>query len=130
MKKRAFFWILGILFFASGISAQGVPQGLVDAFKRGSSQALSVFLSNKVELVILNQTSTANKDTVEREMAAFFSRNSVNDFTVNHEGNRNESSFIIGTLNTSSGSYRVNCFFKKVQDKNLIHQIRIDKTNE
>ena len=60
----------------------------------------------------------------------FFAENKVSSFNVNHEGKRDESSFIIGTLGTANGNFRVNCFFRKVQNKYVIHQIRIDKTNE
>ena len=49
---------------------------------------------------------------------------------MNHQGKRDESSFVIGTLTTTKGKFRVNCFLKKVQTQCLIHQIRIDKINE
>ena len=58
------------------------------------------------------------------------SKNKVSGFNVNHQGKRDESSFIIGTLATTRGNFRVNCFLKKVENQYLIHQIRIDKINE
>ena len=60
----------------------------------------------------------------------FFTKNKVSGFNVNHQGKRDESSFVIGTLATTNGNFRVNCFLKKVQNQYLIHQIRIDKINE
>ena len=56
--------------------------------------------------------------------------NKVSGFNVNHQGKRDESSFVIGTLATTNGNFRVNCFLKKVENQYLIHQIRIDKINE
>ena len=66
----------------------------------------------------------------EGTLATFFNSNKVSGFNVNHEGKREESSFIIGTLTTANGNFRVNCFFRRVQNKYFINQIRIDKTNE
>ena len=63
-------------------------------------------------------------------MQEFFTENKVSGFNVNHQGKRDESSFVIGTLATTNGNFRVNCFLKKVQNQYLIHQIRIDKINE
>jgi hypothetical protein len=113
--------------------AQDAPVGVVVAFKRGSSVELAKYLSDNVELIILNRTSNSDKATAEATMHAFFMQNEVSSFNVNHQGRRGESSFVIGTLNTSTGNYRVNCFLKRNQSKYLvhsIHQIRIDKANE
>ena len=110
--------------------AQDVPVGVVVAFKKGNSQELNRYLGDKVDLFIHNRTTNADKQTAEGTMANFFAENKVSSFNVNHEGKRDESSFIIGTLGTANGNFRVNCFFRKVQNKYVIHQIRIDKTNE
>ena len=67
-------------------------------------------------------------DEFSREHTA--TENKVSGFNVNHQGKRDESSFVIGTLATTNGNFRVNCFLKKVQNQYLIHQIRIDKINE
>ena len=63
-------------------------------------------------------------------MQEFFTKNKVSGFNVNHQGKRDESSFVIGTLDNTNGNFRVNCFLKKVQNQYLIHQITIDKINE
>ena len=118
MKKRVLLWIAGLLFSASTLLAQDVPVGVVLAFKKGSSQELNKFLGDKVDLIIQNRSTNADKQAAE------------STFNVNHQGKRDESSFVIGTLTTANGKFRVNCFFKRVQNKYLIHQIRIDKTNE
>ena len=109
------------------LRAQDGPGGVVLAFKKGNSKELNKYLGEKVELVIQNNSKSADKKLTESTLSSFFADNKVNSFTVNHEGNRDESSFIIGTLATTNGSYRVNCFFRRLQNKYLIHQIRIDK---
>lgn len=130
MKKRVVLLLTCLFLWVSSIFAQDVPVGVVVAFKKGNSQELNRYLGDKVDLIIHNRTTNADKRTAERAMANFFAENKVSSFNVNHEGKRDESSFIIGTLGTANGNFRVNCFFRKVQNKYVIHQIRIDKTNE
>ena len=98
--------------------------------KKGNSQELNGYLSDKVELILESRSINVDNQAAEKKMASFFSGNRVSGFTVNHQGKRNESSFIVGTLTTANGNFRVNCFFRKVAGKYVIHQIRIDKTNE
>ena len=130
MKKRVLLWFAGLLFSVSTLFAQDVPVGVVVAFKKGSSQELNKYLGDKVDLVIQNRTASADKQEAESAMSTFFADNKVSSFNVNHQGKRDESSFVIGTLTTANGNFRVNCFFKRVLNKYLIQQIRIDKTNE
>lgn len=130
MKKQALLGLIMILFSISTLSAQDVPVEFVNAFKKGSAQELSRYLGDKVDMVILNRPTNADKTTAEKSLADFFNRNKVSNFTVNHQGKRDESSFMIGTLVTSNGNFRVNCFFKRSSGGFLIYQIRIDKTNE
>ena len=98
--------------------------------QEGNSQELNKYLGDKVDLIIQNKSTHADKRTAEGTMAAFFSNHKVGSFNVNHQGKRDESGFVIGTLMTANGNFRVNCFFRKVQSKYVIHQIRIDKTDE
>lgn len=130
MKKRVLLGMAGLLLSISLLCAQEIPAGVITAFKRGSSQELAKYLGDKVDLIIQNRSTNVNKKTAESTMSTFFTTNKVSAFDVNHQGKRDESSFIIGTLVTSNGNFRVNCFLRKVQNQYLIHQIRIDKTNE
>lgn len=130
MKKRVIFLLTGLFVWMSVLPAQSVPEGVIGAFKEGNSQKLNKYLGDKVDLSIQNKLNHADKRTAENAMAAFFSNHKVGDFTVNHQGKRDESGFVVGILATATGNFRVNCFFRKVQDEFVIHQIRIDKTDE
>ena len=123
MKKRVIFLLTGLFIWTSVLLAQNVPE-------EGNSQELNKYLGDKVDLIIQNKSTHADKRTAEGTMAAFFSNHKVGSFNVNHQGKRDESGFVIGTLMTANGNFRVNCFFRKVQSKYVIHQIRIDKTDE
>lgn len=130
MKKRLLLGMSTLLFAVSVLIAQEIPSGVVQAFKRGSSQELSKYMGNKVNLIFQGSLTNTDKQNATTMMQNFFTENKVDGFNVNHQGKRDESSFIIGTLVTAKGSFRVNCFLKKVENQYLIHQIRIDKTNE
>ena len=117
MKKRVVLLLTCLFLWVSSIFAQDVPVGVVVAFKKGNSQELNRYLGDKVDLIIHNRTTNADKQTAEGTMANFFAENKVSSFNVNHEGKRDESSFIIGTLGTANGNFRVNCFFRKRMNK-------------
>ena len=130
MNKRVIFVLTGLLIWMSSLMAQDAPVGVISAFKEGNSRELNKYLGDKVDLIIQNKSTHADKQAAEGTMAAFFSNHKVGSFNVNHQGKRDESGFVIGTLMTANGNFRVNCFFRKVQSKYVIHQIRIDKTDE
>ena len=130
MKKRVLLGMASLLLSVSLLMAQEIPAGVITAFKRGSSQELSKYMGDKVTLVLQGSSANVDKKKATAMMQEFFTENKVNAFDVNHQGKRDESSFIIGTLATTRGNFRVNCFLKKVQNQYLIHQIRIDKINE
>ncbi|WP_321480925.1 DUF4783 domain-containing protein [uncultured Bacteroides sp.] len=130
MGKKVVLYISSMLFCLSSLFAQDMPAGVTQAFKKGNAQELSKYFGDTVELIILNRSSNADKQAAEDILADFFANNKVHDFKINHQGKREESSFAIGTLSTVNGYFRVNCFFKRIENKYLIHQIRIDKTNE
>lgn len=130
MKKRVVLLFI-CLFVGTFMSmAQDVPVGVIVAFKKGSSQELNRYFSEKVDLVIQNRAVDTDRRSIENAMTDFFSGNKVHSFDVNHEGKRDDSSFIVGTLKTTKGNYRVNCFFKRMQNRYFIHQIRIDRVND
>ncbi len=130
MKRRMLLGIVGLFLSISLLLAQEVPPGVITAFKKGSAQELGKYMGDKVNLVIQNQSANVDKRGAVAKMQTFFAANKVSGFTVNHQGKRDESSFVVGTLATANGSFRVHCFLKRTQNQYLIHQIRIDKTNE
>lgn len=130
MKKRVVLLFICLFVGVSMSMAQDVPVGVIVAFKKGNSQELNRYFSEKVDLVIQNRSLNADRRSAEGAMTDFFSKNKVSAFNVNHEGKRDDSSFIVGTLKTVNGDYRVNCFFKRLQNRYFIHQIRIDRVNE
>ena len=130
MKKRVLVGMTALLLSLSLLMAQEIPAGVITAFKRGSSQELSKYMGDKVNLVLQGRSTNVDKQKATAAMQEFFTENKVSGFNVNHQGKRDESSLVICTLVNNNRKFSVNCFLKKVQNQYLIHQIRIDKINE
>ncbi len=130
MKKRFLLCTAALLFTCFVLVAQSVPSEVITAFRDGNSTAIKPFLSESVELIILNDSQNCTAQSAENGLREFFSSCTVVDFAVNHQGNRDDSCFMIGTLVTQQDKYRVNCFLKREHGKYLIFQIRIDKIND
>ncbi|MEI7504319.1 MAG: DUF4783 domain-containing protein, partial [Paludibacter sp.] len=56
----------------------------------------------------------------------FFRKKRVNGFAMLHKRNKDAASFVIGTLKTASGTYRVYVLTRK----NEIQQLRIEPSND
>lgn len=132
MKKRLLVWWMALLVgMVSLMAQQDVLDGLATAFRKGDSQILKRYMNKDVTVVFVDKgNDVAHCLNIETVMQTFFAANKVKSFDINHKGRREESAFIVGTLFTSAGSYRVNCYLKKNGDTYLIHRIRIEKTNE
>lgn len=130
MRKRVILLLTSLFVWLTFAFAQDVPVGVIVALKKGSPQELVSYLGEKVDLTIGDKAISADKVLAEGELTSFFTGKKVQSFDVNHQGKRGESSFIVGTLKTTGGTFRVNCFFRRLQNRYYIHQIRIDKTEQ
>lgn len=130
MKKRLLLFLATLALWGVSLLAQDVPDGVIAAFRKGNPQGLKSYMSEQVDLLMDSRNVCSEREATLTKLGDFFARNKVQQFEVNHQGKRGESSFIIGTLTTAHGKYRVNCFFKLLSDRYIVHQIRIDKTNE
>ena len=130
MKKRNAFLILLLSFyFLSGnyTFAQKVPDTLITAFSSGNAEVLSQFFHERLQVNIMEQEFMCSNVQAKEIMRDFFSKNKPESFVIIHGGGKTDSNFSIGTLVTKTGKYRVNIFFKKIETKNLVHLIRIEK---
>ena len=96
MKKRVLVGMTALLLSLSLLMAQEIPAGVITAFKRGSSQELSKYMGDKVNLVLQGRSTNVDKQKATAAMQEFFTENKVSGFNVNHQGKRDESSFVIG----------------------------------
>ncbi len=131
--KKIFFWTL-VLFTLSLTAVaqdeQKVPAGISIAFRSGNAEGLSAYLNSTVEILLLDKEDFYRKSVAESILKDFFSRYRTREFTIKHQGAKNDAQYAIAQLVTDKGSFRVYFLLKKVDGAPLIHQIRIEPDNE
>ncbi|MBI5010228.1 MAG: DUF4783 domain-containing protein [Bacteroidia bacterium] len=114
------------------VNAQDQPQipgGISIAIKAGNAAELSKYLNATVELLLLDKEDFYKKNVAETILRDFFSEYQTKDFTIRHQGAKNDAQYAIGNLKTEKGDFRVYFLLKKIDQELLIHQIRIEPDN-
>jgi hypothetical protein len=123
--------IITTAFISNGFIPQEAQVPLIDTikevFKTGNHTELAKHFNTTVELELLEEENMFSKAQAELMVKDFFSRNKPTSFTINHHGNKANTSYAIGVMVTSSGSYRISVFMKTDKNKTLIYQLRIEK---
>lgn len=103
-----------------------VHSEIIAALNEGNASQLSGYLNANVELVIDNKNDIFSKQQASGIITDFFRKNKITSFQLLHKGNKEAASFAIGTLKTSTGSFRVYVLTRK----NEIQQLRIEPSND
>jgi hypothetical protein len=106
-----------------------VPEGIAIAIKAGNATELSKYMNSTVELLLLDKEDFYKKNVAETILKDFFAEYQTKDFTISHQGAKNDAQYAIGNLKTEKGNFRVYFLLKKVDQELLIHQIRIESDN-
>lgn len=131
MKKQLKYWVgfvLIILFSIHTTYAQTseVSAQVIQAFKSGSADVVANHFNDNVELVLPKTNNFYTKQQAKSVLADFFRKNAVKNFTVIHKGTKENMAFLIGSLVTSNGNFRVSIFVRKSGNFSLINQLRIE----
>jgi hypothetical protein len=108
---------------------QSIPNEIYSAIKTGNSKELAKYFNNNIDLVILEKEGVYSKPQAELILKDFFAKNTINPtdgFVKLHEGGKDASKFIIGTLYTNKGQFRVYLLMKTISGNFAIHQFRIE----
>jgi hypothetical protein len=106
-----------------------IPAGISIAIKAGNSSELSKYMNSTIELLLLDKEDFYKKNVAETILRDFFNEYQTKDFTIRHQGAKNDAQYAIGNLKTEKGDFRVYFLLKKVGQELLIHQIRIEPDN-
>ncbi|PKQ66773.1 DUF4783 domain-containing protein [Labilibaculum manganireducens] len=104
-----------------------LPRELINAFKQGNSISLSNFFGDRIQLTIQDKEAIYSKSQAKQIMAKFFKEFPPTGFNKKHEGGKPEARYVIGSLTTSQGDFRVNFLLKNDTGKFVVHQLRIEK---
>jgi hypothetical protein len=133
--KMKFLNIILVVIIVSGsltVQAQDqvrIPQGISTAFKAGNAAELAKYMNSTIELLLLDKEDFYKKNVAEVILKDFFSEYQSKDFSILHQGAKNDAQYAIGNLKTEKGDFRVYFLLKKVDQELLIHQIRIEPDN-
>jgi hypothetical protein len=116
--------------FSSSAQEQAkIPGGISIAIKAGNAFELSKYMNSTIELLLLDKEDFYKKNVAETILKDFFNEYKTTDFTIRHQGAKNDAEYAIGNLKTEKGNFRVYFLLKKVGEELLIHQIRIEPDN-
>ena len=106
-----------------------IPGGISIAIKAGNASELAKYMNSTIELFLLDKEDFYKKSVAETILKNFFDEYQTKDFTIRHQGAKNDAQYAIGNLKTEKGDFRVYFLLKKVDQELLIHQIRIESDN-
>jgi hypothetical protein len=106
-----------------------IPEGISVAIKAGNAAELSKYMNSTIELLLLDKEDFYKKNVAETILKDFFAEYQTKDFSIRHQGAKNDAQYAIGNLKTEKGDFRVYFLLKKVDQELLIHQIRIESDN-
>ena len=116
-------------FTATAQDQAKIPGGIAIAIKAGNAAELSKYMNSTIELLLLDKEDFYKKNVAETILKDFFAEYQTKDFTIRHQGAKNDAQYAIGNLKTEKGDFRVYFLPKKVDQELLIHQIRIESDN-
>lgn len=116
-------------FTATAQDQTKIPEGISIAIKAGNASELSKYMNSTIELLLLDKEDFYKKTVAETILKDFFAGYQTKDFTIRHQGAKNDAQYAIGNLKTEKGDFRVYFLLKKVDQELLIHQIRIEPDN-
>jgi hypothetical protein len=128
IKKKFFmiFLFAGVFLFTVPAKSQ-IPDEIILSLKSGNARALSEYFNQNVELVVPESDNVYSKAQAQLIVNNFFSSHSPQSFSVIHQGGKEGAQYVIGTLGTQKGTFRVYFLLKKNNGKDYIHQLRIEK---
>ncbi|MBP6231582.1 MAG: DUF4783 domain-containing protein [Paludibacteraceae bacterium] len=137
MRNNKYIYVfIPLMFFFIGGGIATAQQEMIDkiseGFVRGNVSFVSSYFNEKMELSVLGKNVGVYSKTQAQEIIqSFFSTNTPQSFNISHKGIKENSGFAIGILTTvSNKKYRVYILLRNTNEKSLIHQLRIDETND
>lgn len=120
------FLIIGLCVLANVSMAQ-IPDEIIFSLKSGNASNLAKHFSQNVELVVLDSENVYSKAHAQQVISDFFKKYPPQNFTIIHQGGKDDSSYAIGNLQVENDKFRVYFLIKSNNGASYIHQLRIER---
>lgn len=117
-----------ILFTLSAFTPLKGLDDVINALRTGNATEMSKYIDDNVEISLPDKTGSYSRAQSIVILQEFFNNNGVKGFDVKHKGDNGANQFVIGTLQTKSGSYRTTVFMKSKNGRQLVKEIRFQST--
>ena len=129
MKTKAI--ILLIISISSLAFMPDIIDGISTAIRSGNPKNISKYFIENIDLKVIAQEDVYSKQQAEMILKDFFTKHPVKSFTVAHKSEpKAGSQYVIGTLETENGKFRIYFLIKTTGSETLIQQFRIETENE
>ncbi len=125
-KLKLISLLVGFFAFATVSFAQ-IPDEIVVSIQNGNDVTLAAFFNENVELVVESHDDVYSKSQAQQIVAEFFKSNKPKQFSIIHQGGKEDARYAIGSLTTATGTFRVYFLLKSKNNNSYIHQLRIEK---
>lgn len=129
LNKKILLPFILLLFVLSVVSqiVNTIPEEILGSLKTGNAKTLANYFNQNIELTILDNDNVYSKAQAEQIVNNFFSRYVPERFNIIHQGGKEGAHYLIGNLLTKQETFRVYFLLKKTDNKDIIHQLRIEK---
>ena len=119
--------ILFISLFSFSFTLKDLTDDVANALKQGNAAELVKHFAEKVSIKVLNQEDLLSKSQAQALIEDFFNKHKVKSYQTSHTSIVNgDQQFITGSLDTSTGKYRISILVRG----NVISQFRIENDND
>ncbi len=127
--KKTFFLVIICSIFVPFVSFQDskMQEKIISCFETGNSKILSNYFNQNVEMTVTGNKNIYSKAQAQQILAKFFSENKPENFKILTNTPEQDAQNIIGLLSTKSSTFRVYIMFKKTNQKDYIHLLKIEK---
>ncbi len=124
MKKMFTFFALAAVM--SSFTTMVGMDDVVAALKKGNASQVARYFDNTVEITLPEKSNSYSRTQAETILRDFFRTKAVKGFDVIHMGDNGGTQYCIGTLFTSTATYRTTLFMKQKANKQALQEIRFE----
>lgn len=128
MHKTAFFFFFSFSqLFTFGQQKDCLT--IAEAFKMGDVASIETYFPNNLDMTVVDTEDVFSKVQAGQILNQFFKKNIPSYFIIKHQGGSPGSdNYIVGTLKTNNGDFRVTFFVRKDQNEVKLKRLRIETT--